>query len=127
MYKKYPRQLFQAIRTVESGDDPTAVGENGEIGAYQITAAYWVDATEHAPELGGSYSHVTDPWYAEWVMIAYWERHAPNTKLETLARIHNGGPSGHLKESTKGYWKKVFAELESIDPGLVHADFNIRH
>ena len=112
---------------VEAGDNPQAIGEDGEIGAYQITPAYWVDAIEHAPQLGGYYTNVRDTWYAEWVMIAYWERYAPNTRLETLARIHNGGPDGHLKESTRGYWKKVFEELESIDPSLVHADFNLRY
>lgn len=95
------------------------------MGAYQITPAYWVDATEHNPQLGGCFLNVKDPWYAEWVMISYWERYAPNTKLETLARIHNGGPNGHVKESTKDYWRKVFVELENIDPGLVHADFNL--
>ena len=31
----------------------------------------------------------------------------------TCARIHNGGPNGHHKESTKAYWLKVKARMES--------------
>jgi hypothetical protein len=27
--------------------------------------------------------------------------------LEDMARIHNGGPNGWKKESTKPYWEKV--------------------
>ena len=32
--------------------------------------------------------------------------------FELQARIHNGGPNGHKKESTKAYWLKVKKELE---------------
>jgi hypothetical protein len=31
---------------------------------------------------------------------------------EDLARIHNGGPSGHKKESTEPYWDKVEACMQ---------------
>tara|TARA_R100000458_G_C8238741_1_gene218359 strand:- start:84 stop:440 length:357 start_codon:yes stop_codon:yes gene_type:complete len=112
---------------VETGFNPDTVGQAGELGPYQITAAYWVDALEHCPELGGKYMDVLNPWYAEWVMVSYWERYAPNTKLETLARIHNGGPNGHYKNETEPYWSKVREQLLDIDPGLIHADFDLRH
>jgi len=32
--------------------------------------------------------------------------------IEKAARIHNGGPAGYKKESTKPYWQKVKRELE---------------
>jgi hypothetical protein len=50
---------------------------------------------------------VTDRAVAERVVIAYLTRYAPNWKLDTVARIHNGGPKGHTKNSTKGYAAKV--------------------
>ena len=34
-------------------------------------------------------------------------------KLEFMARIHNGGPEGYRKESTKAYWAKVKARMEN--------------
>ena len=34
-----------------------------------------------------------------------------NIDLEAAARIHNGGPNGWKKESTKKYWEKVKARL----------------
>jgi hypothetical protein len=33
---------------------------------------------------------------------------------EDIARIHNGGPSGHKKSATDGYWLKVKKELEQL-------------
>lgn len=32
----------------------------------------------------------------------------------TCARIHNRGPQGHKKESTKAYWLKVKSRMESV-------------
>lgn len=130
MFKTYPRSLFHAIRMVESGgeaDPNTAVGRAGELGAYQISHMYYVDAIEYAPNLGGEFSDVTNPSYAEWIMVAYWDRHAPNVKLETLARIHNGGPSGLWSNATDVYWNKVRAVIADIEPGLIYADFNLRY
>lgn len=103
------------------------MGESGELGAYQITAAYWVDALQHDPTIGGEYTDVTNPEYAEKVMVAYWNRYAPNHKLETLARIHNGGPNGYYHTTTLPYWNLVREELVGIDPGLIYADFNLRY
>ena len=130
MFRKYPRVLFRAIREVETGgeaDPNNAVGASGELGAYQITPAYYVDATQYVPDLGGQYADVTDPHYAEWIMVAYWERYAPNDKLETLVRIHNGGPDGLWKKSTDEYWRKVRELIADSQPGLIYADFDLRH
>ncbi|QDP59081.1 MAG: putative destabilase [Prokaryotic dsDNA virus sp.] len=96
---------------VETGghEDPTnAVGEAGELGPYQITRAYWEDAVEFMPPSDrGCYDDVRNGTYAERIMTAYWARYAPDMQPETLARIHNGGPRGHLKKSTEKYWKRV--------------------
>jgi len=130
VFKKYPRVLFRAIREVETGGckkPSEAVGEAGELGPYQISPAYFVDAKEYVPELNGEYKDVRCPYYAELIMMAYWERYAPNDKLETLARIHNGGPDGLWKKSTDVYWSKVRDVISNIQPGMIYADFDLRY
>lgn len=116
MWMAWPYRLFDAIRQVETGghEDPrNAVGDNGlSIGPYQIQKAYWQDAIEAHPEIGGQYLHVKDARYAERIMLAYWDRYAPNDSYETLARIHNGGPKGHEKAATLDYWNKVSSHLK---------------
>jgi hypothetical protein len=113
------RPLFEAIRQVETGgeEDPVnAIGDGGaSIGPYQIQKAYWQDAIAHDKSLianGETWQSVRDAQYAERVMLAYWSRYAPVWNAETLCRIHNGGPGGHKKSSTKTYWAKVKKELE---------------
>jgi hypothetical protein len=50
--------------------------------------------------------------YAEKIVRAYWKRYAPKSAtLEQLARIHNGGPRGHLNPNTIKYWNKIKKEL----------------
>jgi hypothetical protein len=48
-------------------------------------------------------------------MLAYFARYAPKAleskDWQTLARVHNGGPKGHTKKATLGYWAKVQKEL----------------
>jgi hypothetical protein len=56
---------------------------------------------------------VADLDYSKRVATAYLERYAPAAwkagDVETLARVHNGGPRGHLKPATKGYGARVKA------------------
>jgi hypothetical protein len=106
------RAILDAIRVVETGgerDPDNAIGDGGDaLGAYQIHRSYWIDATEKDPALRAlGYESVTDRAIAERVVLAYLTRYAPNWNLETVARIHNGGPKGHLRNGTKGYAAKV--------------------
>jgi hypothetical protein len=114
MWMICPTSLFDAIRCVETGgcEDPSkALGDNGlSLGPYQISTAYWQDAQEHE-DIGGRYEDVCNEKYAEKIMMNYWDRYAPDDSFETLARIHNGGPNGHRKSSTFGYWNKINREL----------------
>ena len=112
------RSILDAIRTVETGgeaDPDRAIGDKGRaLGAYQIHRGYWLDATEKDPALRAlGYESVTDREIAERVVIAYLTRYSPDWKLETVARIHNGGPKGHRKESTLDYARKVRAAMET--------------
>lgn len=118
----YPRSLFNAIRVVETGGHPDpehAAGDAGEYGPYQITPEYWMDAINHKPEIGGSYKDVSNQYYAEWIMMSYWDKWSPNYNTETLCRIHNGGPYGHTSTKTNKYWKRI--------KEVLNANNNIRH
>ena len=122
MWMRQPQSLFRAIRKVETGGhkDPTnALGDNGaSLGPFQISELYWRDAVTHMPELGGTYQDVRGDYYSQLVMMAYWDRYAPDDSYETLARIHNGGPNGHRLGSTDYYWAKVRLSLDTLTSGL---------
>jgi len=105
------QDLLIAIRTVESNARDDAVGDRRRsIGAYQIQYAYWKDSG-----VSGRWVQCRDRQYAERVMRAYWQRYCPTAlasgDFKTLARVHNGGPSGHFKPKTLGYWRKVHSAI----------------
>lgn len=106
------RPFLDAIASVESGADDSAVGDNGKaIGRYQVWRVYWQDALQACPELKGSYKDCVDKDYAERVMCAYLLRYCPKAvgakDYQVLARIHNGGPRGATKRATLPYWVRV--------------------
>jgi hypothetical protein len=113
--------FLDAIQQVETGsekDPNNAVGDKGKaLGAYQIWHSYWLDAVEHRPDLKArGYQAVKDPAYAREIIKAYMARYAPKgASWEDRARIHNGGPKGHRKTSTKAYWAKVQAKLKEAE------------
>ena len=104
-------RLLAAIKQVESGGNPNAVGDQGKaLGVFQIWKSYWQDSVAYVPSIGGCYQDCKDPKYAESVVRAYLARYTPKGKtvtLEMLARIHNGGPRGYLKPATLKYWLKI--------------------
>ena len=117
-----PKELMCALRIVESGGDDNAVGDGGKaIGPYQIWKIYWKDAIEFDPSIGGKYEDCFNREYAEKIVDAYMRRYATKRRLgheptwEDMARIHNGGPNGHKKQSTVKYWKKVQNVLRNTD------------
>lgn len=106
------RPFLDALAVVESGGRDDAVGDHGKaLGRLQIWEIYWVDAIEYCPDIAGEYQDCRSKAYAERVVVAYLLRYAPqavkNKDFETLARIHNGGPKGHKRKSTMGYWHRV--------------------
>lgn len=122
------QEFMDAVRWVESKDGQYLVGQDGEIGPYQIQRGYWQDATEYASlrsrqhwsyhrglhEIyrGHGYdSLMNDRAYGEVVMGWYWMRYATDKRPEVLARMHNGGPRGHTKRSTEAYWSLVKRRL----------------
>ena len=111
--------LLEAIRIVESNNNPDAVGDNGNaIGVYQIWEDYHTDACM-AGNIGGKYLDCYDPVYATSVVVEYMKRHAIERRLgvvtpEKIARMHNGGPNGWKIDATKKYWAKVEPIFERL-------------
>ena len=121
-------EALSAIRQVETGGELNggigAVGDNGNaLGPFQIWMAYHFDAAERDSTLKNYKDCLTSLDYSERVVRAYMGRYAKAeakrlraglgtlTDVEKVARIHNGGPKGHRKKATEGYWRKVQAEL----------------
>ena len=119
------RQTLDAIRQVETGgcenEGRGAKGDKGKaLGPYQIWNIYWQDAA--VP--GREYREVLhDKKLSELVVERYMQRYARESlrrlqrgtgtlkDVEVVARIHNGGPKGHQRKSTIGYWNKARAVL----------------
>jgi hypothetical protein len=105
-----PDSFWRAIHLVEtSGRTGPILGDGGKaLGPLQIHKSYHTDS-----RVAGDYSRVADLAYSKRVATAYLKRHAPEAwakgDVETLARVHNGGPRGHLKQATKGYGVRVKA------------------
>jgi hypothetical protein len=105
-----PDSFFRALHIVEtSGRTGPILGDGGKaLGPLQIHKSYHSDS-----RVAGDYSRVAELDYSKRVATAYLKRYAPAAwkagDVETLARVHNGGPRGHLKAATKGYGARVKA------------------
>jgi len=111
-------KVLSAMRIVESNNNPDAVGDKGKaIGVYQIWNIYWIDATQYSG-IDGDYKDCFSPEYSDKIVRAFMKRYATEKRLgrevtmEDIARIHNGGPNGYKKQSTKKYWVKIQKELK---------------
>ena len=108
-----PPSFFAALHQVETGGAIGAtLGDNGKaLGPLQIHRAYHADS-----RVGGEYSRCADLEYSKQVVTAYMQRYAKAAwdagDIVTLARIHNGGPRGHLKPATLKYSQKVLRVLK---------------
>ena len=105
-----PDSFWRALHLVEtSGRTGPIIGDGGAaLGPLQIHRGYHQDS-----RVAGDYSRVAELDYSKRVATAYLKRYAPTAwakgDVETLARVHNGGPRGHLKPATKGYGVRVKA------------------
>lgn len=105
-----PASFWRAIHLVEtSARTGPILGDGGRaLGPLQIHKSYHTDS-----RVAGDYSRGSDLNYSVRVATAYLKRYAPAAwkagDVETLARVHNGGPRGHLKSATKGYGVRVRA------------------
>jgi len=115
-------ELIAALIQVESGGDPTAVGDGGKaLGILQIHEDCWKDGCRF---LGVSWDYKTgalDPGKSRAVCVAYLSGYGEAYRKATgkgptgeiFARIWNGGPDGWRKKATLAYWAKVRAKLKA--------------
>lgn len=108
-------EILAALRMTEtSGMQNPPDGDQGKaIGPFQIHKAYWTDA-----KMPGEYQQCRDQLYAERVIEAYMLRYAAeawrNGDAETIARTHNGGPTGRYKKATDKYWARMSQWLQRL-------------
>ena len=108
--------LLDAIARVESRHDPSAAGDGGKAsGAYQIHRAYWADGTRFLGVDWG-YEQAADPAKAREVVRAYLLHYGRGCSLLEMARIHNGGPNGHRKQSTLEYARRIARAIGDARP-----------
>jgi hypothetical protein len=108
--------LFLAVAQVESGGNPKAYNpKENAAGIVQIRPCVLADVNSF---YGTHYTSVDrySPAKSKEIFsmyTRYWVRYyAIEDTPEHRARIWNGGPTGYLKSSTKGYWKRVKANLK---------------
>lgn len=105
-------RFFAALHAVEASNRVGSIkGDKGKsLGPLQISKDYWIDSN-----VAGRYEDCVRLGYSKRVATAYYQRWAPKAleagDWEHLARIHNGGPDGHLQKSTIKHWKKVQKEM----------------
>lgn len=102
-----------ALNQVETGGRQGAIlGDNGKaLGPLQIHREYFDDSGT-----SGDYQRCAEYPFACDVVRNYLRRYAKKElkkrDWQACARIHNGGPRGHTRKTTIGYWKKVKTHLE---------------
>ena len=103
--------LLSALIQIESGGNDLAKGRHGELGALQIKPILVRDVNRI---MGTHYVHaqVTNRATATFIANAYLSHYGKNLSDESLARIWQGGPSGHKRSATRAYGKRVMRELE---------------
>ena len=104
--------FFAALAKVESSGNSKAINKKeNALGIYQIRPAYFQDS-----KVKGNHSQVFDPVFARSVCEAYFKKYEKkaldNGDFETLARLHNNGPSwAKSKSKTNQYWQKIKKNL----------------
>lgn len=100
--------FWVALHRVESGGRLGRVSWGEHRGPLQISRAYWQDSG-----VGGSWSDCDDLEKAKLVVEGFMKRYVPKAwaegDVQTLARVHKGGPRGHKKEETLAYGRRVEA------------------
>lgn len=122
-------ETLDALRQVETGGCPDegrgARGDGGNaIGPFQIWSIYHTDAAERDRSLTDYRRCLDSMEYSRRVVRAYMNRYCREqlarleagkgtlADVERIARVHNGGPRGHRKKATDGYWAKIRRALK---------------
>jgi len=105
-----------SIIHVESKGRDNAIARDGSAGPLQIKAVLVKDVNRILAHRGEDLRFkLTDRFNRDKAVQMFWIYQSfygkENDSFETMARRWNGGPKGHLKNSTKKYWKKVNKQL----------------
>ena len=105
--------LLSALIQIESGGNDLARGRHGELGALQIKPILVRDVNRI---MGTHYAHnqMTNRAISTFIANAYLSHYGRNLSDEGLARIWQGGPSGHRKGSTRAYARRVMRALNDL-------------
>lgn len=109
-----PDAFFVALGAVEASKRPTAYNRREQaVGLYQIRAPYLRDSG-----LPYKLADMRDPRKARAVVEAYMRRYEPRAwdvgDIDTLARLHNAGPSWRAKRgTTDAYVKRLLYALQT--------------
>ncbi len=104
---------------MESGGDPNAIGDEGlAAGILQIQPICLVDVNRILGVHAFAFHDRMDKKASIEMCRVYLSHYATSNRLgrpptlEDMARVWNGGPGGHRKQSTNKYWAKVKTEIE---------------
>ena len=102
-------RLFAAICLVESNNDNTAVGDNGQsVGIAQIKAGVVKDCNRIQKREKFTLEDRKSIDESRKMFLLYTQHYCGKQyTAERAARIWNGGPMGNQKDATKAYWAKV--------------------
>jgi hypothetical protein len=109
--------FLDAIEYVESRCDPTAIGQLGEVGSFQIGIDYLDDVNHICKQQRFEYDQRYERVASRQMTRIYLQHYGKGKTLEQMARIHNGGPTGWKKKSTEKYWEKVDAAMRRMVDG----------
>ena len=98
--------LLDAIRQVESGGR-CVTGDSGRaVGVYQIHKVY-VDDVNRIAKTKYTYADRNDEAKSRKMVEIYLTHYGKGKSQLDMARIHNGGPTGHKKQATLKYAEKI--------------------
>ena len=99
-------------------------GIRGEKGPYHLHKDYVADVNRILGKEVYTWEDAEDLGKATKMVTTYVEHYGGSIRLghtatcEDYARIHNGGPNGWKKKSTKPYWDKVRVAMRDMERGL---------
>lgn len=106
--------LLSALIAVESGGNNLARGRHGELGALQIKPIMVRDVNRFA-HTSYAHSQVTNRAVSMLIARTYLAHYGRNLSDESLARIWQGGPKGHHRQSTRAYARRVMRKLSQLE------------